>query len=130
MKILFLKICQQTNRRTGLPANRPTGQLVNRLTGKPANRIAQSSIETTVALVVFFMLFVATVKVFVFFTERLAVRQRAYEDTRVEAGSGPRDLTTAATTNNTISKEGLAIDGEVTWHEPVTQTLHIFKESQ
>ena len=102
--------------KTGKPANRKTGKL-----------IAQSSIETTVALVVFFMLFVTAVKVFVFFTERLASRQRSYEDTRVAAGSGPRDFSTTPVGYNNTTRNELVIQNEVMWDEPATKVLHIFK---
>ncbi|MBU3934116.1 hypothetical protein KKD20_06880 [Patescibacteria group bacterium] len=48
---------------------------------------AQSTLEITVALIAVFILFLGSVKIFVWVNERMVLRQEAYEKTRVSAGS-------------------------------------------
>ncbi len=50
-------------------------------------RDGQASLELTAALIIVAMLIVGAVKIFVWFNARLAMRQAAYEKTRVAAGN-------------------------------------------
>lgn len=50
----------------------------------------QSSLEVTVALIIFVILFAAAVRIFVWLNTGVVGRQVAYDDTRVTAGSTPQ----------------------------------------
>ena len=50
-------------------------------------RKAQSTLEFTVALIAVVILLLGSVKIFVWMNERMVLRQEAYEDSRVPAGS-------------------------------------------
>ncbi|MBI5873183.1 MAG: hypothetical protein HZB36_03465 [Candidatus Omnitrophica bacterium] len=117
---------KQVNRQTDQPANRQTGKLVNRLTG-------QTSLELTVALVIFAMLFVAAVKIFVWLNAGLVNRQVAYDNTRVKAGSSKPERVIGITNlkHKTPGKLRIvSIDGtkEVKVNEPLNADLNLTSE--
>ena len=66
--------------------------MADALAGKLKNR-AQVSLETTLAFIGIIILLFATVRVFIWFTDRLVRRQEDYEASRVDAGSIGADET-------------------------------------
>jgi len=60
---------------------------VSCIMNRASKRRAQASIEVTLAFICIFILLFGSIKIFIWFTERIVRRQEDYEQTRVLAGS-------------------------------------------
>ncbi|MFH0876840.1 MAG: hypothetical protein V1863_01270 [Candidatus Omnitrophota bacterium] len=87
----------------------------------------QSSLELTAALVVIFILLIASVKIFTWLNERIVVRQVRYEATRVEFGDIP-PTSVALMPLPDVGPEGLKIlASEVIVNESDVEALDLFE---
>lgn len=75
--------------------------------------LGQASLELSAALIIVMLLLVATVKMFVWFNERMMLRQRDYEATRITAGQAPQDASQILDSVAILNKEhtqGVGVD--------------------
>jgi hypothetical protein len=97
-------------------------------------KCGQSTLELTVALIIFAMLFVAAVKIFVWLNAGLVNRQVEYDDTRVGAGRGGNEQRIKNITNldNVTSQDLVIVDEsgkrEKQYNEPLIADLNLTSE--